>query len=176
LRLIVGIFVAGLSYSRWATYSPPTNAKILAYLYSPTGNTISRASTSIPLSIFLPLLAVTTLAVIKRFHTSESLLVIRGLGIQTSTSGSTYLNTATTRFIPTEKVRDLWVNEAFRGFEVRYYLGVVVEGEDELVVVFPVSLKLVSICIRTLTKLCTEIATQATHRREGLERSKRVLI
>ena len=29
------------------------------------------------------------------------------------------------------------MNEAFRGFEVRYYLIVVVEGEDEVVVVFP---------------------------------------
>lgn len=29
------------------------------------------------------------------------------------------------------------MNEAFRGFEVRYYLIVVVEGEEEVVVVFP---------------------------------------
>lgn len=29
------------------------------------------------------------------------------------------------------------MNEAFRGFEVRYYLVVVVEGEEAVVVVFP---------------------------------------
>lgn len=29
------------------------------------------------------------------------------------------------------------MNEAFRGFEVRYYLVVVVEGEKDVVVVFP---------------------------------------
>ena len=29
------------------------------------------------------------------------------------------------------------MNEAFRGFEVRYYLVIVVEGEEEVVVVFP---------------------------------------
>lgn len=65
------------------------------------------------------------------------MLVLRGLGIQTSTSSTTYLSTAATRFIPTEKIQDILVNEAFRGFEVRYYLVVVVEGEDEVVVVFP---------------------------------------
>lgn len=36
-----------------------------------------------------------------------------------------------------EKIQDVFVNEAFRGFEVRYLLVVVVEGEGELVVVFP---------------------------------------
>lgn len=36
-----------------------------------------------------------------------------------------------------EKIQDVFVNEAFRGFEVRYLLVVVVEGEEELVVVFP---------------------------------------
>jgi len=63
--------------------------------------------------------------------------VLRGLGIQTSTSSETYLSTSTTRFIPTEKIQDILVNEAFRGFEVRYYLVVVVQGEEDVVVVFP---------------------------------------
>lgn len=31
------------------------------------------------------------------------------------------------------------IHEAFRGFEVRFYLAVIVEGEPEVVVVFPVS-------------------------------------
>ncbi|KAK6189236.1 pseudouridine synthase deg1, partial [Pestalotiopsis sp. IQ-011] len=66
-----------------------------------------------------------------------SLLVLRGLGIQTSSSGHTVLGGPATRFIPTEKIRDVLINEAFLGFEVRYYLAVVVEGEDEVVVVFP---------------------------------------
>lgn len=63
--------------------------------------------------------------------------MLRGLGIQTSSSGATYLASATTRFIPTDKIQDIFVNEAFRGFEVRYYLVVVVEGEQDVVVVFP---------------------------------------
>ncbi|KAI5798014.1 GPI-GlcNAc transferase complex, PIG-H component-domain-containing protein [Peziza echinospora] len=42
----------------------------------------------------------------------------------------------TTRFIPTSQVQDVWIHEGFAGFEVRFYLGVVVCGEEELVVVF----------------------------------------
>ena len=70
----------------------------------------------------------------------ENLLALRTLGIQTRTISPYYLLPATTRFIPTAQVRDIFVHEAFRGFEVRYYLAIVVEGEAEVVVVFPVSL------------------------------------
>jgi phosphatidylinositol glycan class H protein len=31
------------------------------------------------------------------------------------------------------------IHEAFKGFEVRFYLAIIVEGEPEVVVVFPVS-------------------------------------
>lgn len=72
--------------------------------------------------------------------TEESLLVIRGLGIQTSTSSNTYLSKATTRFIPTAEIQDIVIHEAFKGFEVRFYLAVIVEGERNVVVVFPVSI------------------------------------
>lgn len=75
--------------------------------------------------------------VARRAHAHESLLVLRGLGVQTSESARSYLAGGGTRFIPTEKIQDILVNEAFRGFEVRYYLLVVVEGEDDVVVVFP---------------------------------------
>ena len=67
--------------------------------------------------------------------------MLRSLGVQTSTSAATYLGTATTRFIPTPRIRDILIHEAFRGFEVRHYLAVVVEGEGELVVVFPVRMR-----------------------------------
>ncbi|KAF9893147.1 hypothetical protein FE257_012558 [Aspergillus nanangensis] len=72
-----------------------------------------------------------------RGYTEESLLVIRGLGIQTSTSSATYLSKASTRFIPTTQIQDIVIHEAFKGFEVRFYLAVIVEGEGEMVVVFP---------------------------------------
>ena len=69
----------------------------------------------------------------------ESLLILRTLGIQTTTLSSSYLMPSDTRFIPTSQIRDIFIHEAFRGFEVRYYLAVIVEGEGEVVVVFPVS-------------------------------------
>ena len=67
----------------------------------------------------------------------ESLTILRGLGVQTSTTSSTYLQTPTTRFIPTTSIQDVFIHEAFKGFEVRFYLMIVVEGEEEVVVVFP---------------------------------------
>lgn len=73
-----------------------------------------------------------------RLQTEESLLTLRSLGIQTRTLSSSYLLPSTTRFIPTSQIRDIFIHEAFRGFEVRYYLAVVVEGEGGVVVVFPV--------------------------------------
>jgi len=103
-------------------------------------------------------LFISYLALLGNIHTTESLLVLRGLGIQTASGGSSPTATTwsgrrkllgssgllswgafgtQTRFIPTEKIRDVLINEAFRGFEVRYYLVVVVEGEEDVVVVFP---------------------------------------
>lgn len=76
-------------------------------------------------------------ALSRREHTHESVLVIRGLGIQTSTTPASYLVGATTRFIPTSMIQDVFIHEAFRGFEVRFYLAIIVKGEKEAVVVFP---------------------------------------
>ncbi|KAI0909380.1 GPI-GlcNAc transferase complex, PIG-H component-domain-containing protein [Ustulina deusta] len=87
----------------------------------------------------VPACAVVALyALTRRLHAEESLLVLRGLGIQTrSSKGNILAGRAATRFIPTEKIQDVLVNEAFRGFEVRSYLVVVVDGEPDVVVVFP---------------------------------------
>lgn len=63
--------------------------------------------------------------------------MIRGLGIQTSSSSPSYLSSPRTRFIPTAQVQDIFIHEAFKGFEVRFYLAVIVKGEEEAVVVFP---------------------------------------
>ncbi|KAL1954275.1 hypothetical protein VTO42DRAFT_1461 [Malbranchea cinnamomea] len=81
--------------------------------------------------------AVAFYLVFRKGYTEESLLVLRGLGVQTSTSSSTYFAPATTRFIPTTQIQDIVIHEAFRGFEVRFYLAIIVEGESEVVVVFP---------------------------------------
>jgi phosphatidylinositol glycan class H protein len=78
----------------------------------------------------------------RKGYTSESLLVIRGLGVQTATAGTSFLWGGSTRFIAASAVQDIFIHEAFRGFEVRFYLCIVVEGEEGVVVVFPVSLRL----------------------------------
>ena len=72
--------------------------------------------------------------------TEESLTLLRGLGLQTSTSSATYLRTPTTRFIPTTSIQDIFIHEAFKGFEVRFYLAIVVKDEKDVMVVFPMLL------------------------------------
>lgn len=102
--------------------------------------TSSPATTSVLLAwLALPPIYILALhyLVLRRIHTEERLLVLRGLGIQTSSSASTVLGSSVTRFIPTDKIQDVLINEAFRGFEVRHYLIVIVEGEEDVIVVFP---------------------------------------
>lgn len=104
---------------------------------SALGQALARIATAVPLPVLLPSAAIIFYGLSIRVYSQESLLVMRGLGVQTSESPKSYLAGTATRFIPTEKIQDILINEAFRGFEVRYYLVVVVEGEDDLVVVFP---------------------------------------
>lgn len=111
---------------------------------SPPGQLITTlAQRTLPPSLVFPLCLLLLYLTTQRIHTTESLLVLRGLGIQTSSTGGNYLHHwpfeggKKTRFIPTEKIRDVLINEAFRGFGVRYYLVVVVDGEEDVVVVFP---------------------------------------
>ncbi|KAK3397290.1 GPI-GlcNAc transferase complex, PIG-H component-domain-containing protein [Sordaria brevicollis] len=160
LSVIIGIYSA--------FFSPPSNPPppvfpsgryydfdlnnfllhILHLLYiSAPGQWVATLATSVlPPYAVLGLSAVTAyIALFARIHTTESLLVLRGLGIQMSSSvgggnffrlgGGTYMKR--TRFIPTEKIQDILINEAFKGFEVRYYLVIVVEGEEDVVVCFP---------------------------------------
>lgn len=154
LRILIGLGVLLLLYSKFAlsNYSSPavtypqtpdffSSDYIWCYIYSAAsskpGLLSAQLASHIPLVVLLPASLLVLYTILLRTHTTESLLVLRGLGIQTSSSSETYLSTATTRFIPTEKIQDILVNEAFRGFEVRYYLVVVVEGEEDVVVVFP---------------------------------------
>ena len=67
----------------------------------------------------------------------ESFFVIRSLGVQTTTRMRFPLATHS-RFIPASQIDDVFIYEGFKGFEVRHYLAVVVHGEEQLEVVFPV--------------------------------------
>ncbi|KAL4965947.1 PIG-H family GPI synthesis protein [Aspergillus stella-maris] len=104
---------------------------------SPLGSAVCRIADTYNFIAIAVASALVLYGVFRKGYTEESLLVIRGLGIQTSTSSPTYLSTAATRFIPTTEIQDIVIHEAFKGFEVRFYLAVVVVGEPEVVVVFP---------------------------------------
>lgn len=133
-----------------AAAAPPDNvneqagARLLAHLarrllYETwAGRAALAAAAAVPAWALGPAAATALYASVRRVHVEERLLVLRGLGIQTRSTRATLLGGgAATRFIPTEKIRDVLINEAFWGFGVRYVLVVIVEGEEELVVVFP---------------------------------------
>ncbi|KAL7932305.1 putative GPI-15 component of glycosylphosphatidylinositol-N-acetylglucosaminyl (GPI-GlcNAc) transferase complex [Trichoderma chlorosporum] len=157
LRISLSVTMLLILYARWiqersrrfgAQAAPPSTTPPLlsldfvlfaldAFQGTPAGAALANAAAAVSLPVLVPVALAVFYALSLRVHTQESLLVLRGLGVQTSESPATYLAGAATRFIPTEKIQDILVNEAFRGFEVRYYLVVVVEGEEDVVVVFP---------------------------------------
>ncbi|KAI1266160.1 hypothetical protein F5Y18DRAFT_435108 [Xylariaceae sp. FL1019] len=120
--------------------TPTQFSATLSYLLTtPPGHLASHLATSaLPVQILIPLCLGALYILTLRLYTEESLLVLRGLGIQTkSTKKSILTGKATTRFIPTQKIQDILINEAFWGFGVKYCLIVVVEEEEDVVLVFP---------------------------------------
>ena len=69
--------------------------------------------------------------------TEESFLIMRSLGVQVTTKMRFPL-ASHSRFIPASQIDDVFLYEGFKGMEVRYYLAVVVHGEENVEVVFPV--------------------------------------
>ncbi|KAI9696033.1 MAG: hypothetical protein M1836_005864 [Candelina mexicana] len=139
LRLIIGLAIVLVSIAKIQSASPndkPSSFEIL-FTHNPAGALSGTVAENVDWRILLPIGGAIAYLVIWRGSTEESLLVLRGLGVQTSTSSPTYLSTPTTRFIPTNMIQDIFIHEAFKGFEVRFYLAIVVEGEGEVVVVFP---------------------------------------
>ncbi|KAM0429020.1 hypothetical protein ACHAPT_006824 [Fusarium lateritium] len=141
-RFLVAVFVLVLLYAR-LTLSPllPAVPSLLkdfipcARLQAPAS--VATLAEKIPVSVLVPASVAVLWLLSRRGYACESILVMRGLGVQTSSCPGSHLAGTATRFIPTEKIQDILVNEAFLGFEVRYYLVVVVEGEEDVVVVFP---------------------------------------
>ena len=142
-RVITGLLVASVLLYEYRLWSPLQSTDELKWvdgfvLDGAFGQLASLLSELISRPWRLLLCAGLTWLIFRKGYIEETLLVIRGLGVQTSTSSTTYLWAATTRFIPTSSVQDIFIHEAFKGFGVRYYLSIVVEGEDDVVVVFPV--------------------------------------
>ncbi|KAI9335309.1 GPI-GlcNAc transferase complex, PIG-H component-domain-containing protein [Obelidium mucronatum] len=69
----------------------------------------------------------------------ESLFILQNVGIQTQTS--TGFSTSTV-FIPTAKISEIIINEGITLFQVKYYMAIIVAGEQDMVVAFGVSIEL----------------------------------
>lgn len=143
-RILTGLLVATSLLWEYRRCSPLQSNPALsrlekAILTSPSGQIASLLAANLTRPWRLLIYAGITWLIFRKGYTEESLLVIRGLGVQTSTSSPSYLWTSSTRFIPTSTIQDIFIHEAFKGFEVTFYLSIVIEGEEDVVVVFPVS-------------------------------------
>ena len=150
-RVLAGLLVVTALLWEYQQTSSTQNAQRLSWLNNTAilfRSDLSRfLGSTLTQSWRLVIYAAVTWPIFRKGYTSESLLVIRGLGVQTSTSSPSYLWTSSTRFIPTSTIQDIFIHEAFKGFEVRFYLSIVVEGEEDVVVVFPVSTRAAELCI-----------------------------
>ncbi|RIB27112.1 GPI-GlcNAc transferase complex, PIG-H component-domain-containing protein, partial [Gigaspora rosea] len=76
----------------------------------------------------------------------ESILSIRDIGIQVET---VYINGRTvSRFIERSKISDIIINEGITMLQVKFYMAIIVEGQDKMVVVFQHLLPKYSILIQ----------------------------
>ncbi|KAF1931225.1 uncharacterized protein M421DRAFT_2741 [Didymella exigua CBS 183.55] len=137
-RILVGALTLALLWIKCRlghTCSPPE--ALLRVLGDPQTARLLSAVGAVGWPYFAPAAAVVGFLVLRRAYTEESLMLLRGLGVQTSSSAATVLQSPSRRFIPTSAIQDIVIHEAFRGFEVRFYLAIVVRGEEDVVVVFP---------------------------------------
>lgn len=92
-----------------------------------------------------------------RGYTQETLTVYRGLGMRITTVGVGwygYNRTGNSRRIAQEQIEDMLIHEGFVGSKPK--LAIAVSGEEEMVVVFPVTLFSFRISLfRTLIVMCT---------------------
>ena len=112
------------------------NRLLRRFLPSPT----TFAQTPLSATIYTLLLAA-LLYYSRLTPVEETLLVIRSLGIQTTSRRRVPL-LSTSRFIPASQLADIVINEGFKGLEVKSYLAAIIKNEDQLVVVFPVHAKI----------------------------------
>ncbi|KAF2737445.1 hypothetical protein EJ04DRAFT_593065 [Polyplosphaeria fusca] len=137
IKILLGALALVALWTKWRTSSAKPTA-IIGWMLGDAlevwlVNTVNR----VQWMYLAPLAGAVIYSVSRRGYTEESLLVLSSLGLQTRTSAPSYLSTSTTRFIPSTSIQDIFIHEAFKGFEVRFYLAIVVKGEEDVVVVFP---------------------------------------
>lgn len=90
------------------------------------------------LSSHLPLIFVSFVFLLYRQHTQvseESLLLIRGVGLQIRTTYKLF-NRTQTQFIDRARITDILINEGITRSQVRYYLAIFVKDDGKMAVVF----------------------------------------
>lgn len=140
-------FVSGLG-GPWLTRCIEESLLLIRHLGIQTStSTIS----PLPISFWPPSLSLRPSTPVPPNHHSGVLTITKSTSIdiadETSSSSTItaffcrflrgFASTRRTRFIPTSLVQDIFIHEGFRGFEVKFYLVVVVRGEEDVVVVFP---------------------------------------
>ncbi|KAF2743791.1 hypothetical protein M011DRAFT_450681 [Sporormia fimetaria CBS 119925] len=135
LRIALGVLALGVVGVKWDLTRP--RSWVSKMVRGEDAAWLAEQLVGLQWRYLLPVAAVVVYLVLRRGYIEESLLVIRGLGLQTSTSSPWYLVSATTRFIPTTSIQDVFVHEAFIGFGVRFYLAIVVKDELDVVIGFP---------------------------------------
>ncbi|KAH0832572.1 hypothetical protein AYO21_06034 [Fonsecaea monophora] len=144
LRILLVLLVLLVNLTKARIEAPRPSSGLDAYAdlglkLSLVGGTIGAIADRAEWWVLAPVSLIVVYACLRRDYVEESLLVLQGLGIQTSTSSRYFFTGPTTTFIPTTQIQDIVIHEAFKGLEVRFYLAVIVEGATEVVVVFPVS-------------------------------------
>ncbi|KAF9697511.1 hypothetical protein EKO04_004103 [Ascochyta lentis] len=137
LRLVIGTLVLATLWTKWRITHGQSTDILLWTLGGPQTAALLKAIGALGWNYIAPGAVAVLFVVLRRGYTEESLTLLRGLGVQTSSSAATFLKSPSRRFIPTSDIQDLLIHEAFRGFEVRFYLLIVVKGEKDIVVVFP---------------------------------------
>ncbi|KAF2260053.1 hypothetical protein CC78DRAFT_571458 [Lojkania enalia] len=137
LKALLGILAIVALFTKYRLQTSKSTALLSFVLGCTLEHKLCAALRDVSWKYVLPSAVAVLYLVIHRGYTEESLLALRSLGLQTRTSSRTYLTPATTRFIPMTSIQDIFIHEAFKGFEVRFYLAVVVRGEEDVVVVFP---------------------------------------
>ncbi|KAF2110842.1 GPI-GlcNAc transferase complex, PIG-H component-domain-containing protein [Lophiotrema nucula] len=136
VKILLGTLALTALWTKWRVNTAKSTWPLEIILGDTFEEWVQKAVESIQWMYLAPAALAILYKVIQRGYI-ESLLALSSLGLQTRTSSPTYLSTSTTRFIPTTAIQDIFIYEAFKGFEVRFYLAIVVKGEEDVVVVFP---------------------------------------
>ncbi|KAK7203369.1 GPI-GlcNAc transferase complex, PIG-H component-domain-containing protein [Myxozyma melibiosi] len=135
LVFFLGACAHSLSRFRSAVVGLPFGVTV--QVYDRVQVTVASSTYSFP-NYLLVILAICLFcsSYIYRGYAQDSILVMHDFGIELKSAGAMRFSSSS-QFIPIELIQDIVINEGFRGFEVIYYLAVIVKGRGRLLVIFP---------------------------------------